>query len=68
MQNYASSRAVGVGGGGVASSFGANNLTLSQPEGQIMPATLLHAPWILRPSYGPEFEASLSSALQASKM
>ena len=47
---------------------GADQLTLSQPVGQIMPATLLHSPWIFRPSYGPEFKASLSSALQASKM
>ena len=33
--------------------FLADQLTLSQPGGQVMPPTLLSAPRIFRPSYGP---------------
>ena len=73
MQNYSSYRAVGVGRGGallpLSQFWGRSfNPISTSAVGQIMPATLLPSPWIFRPSYGPEFKASLSSALQASKM
>ena len=44
------------GGGGMALPIIADQLTLSQPGGQIMPTTLLLAPppRIFRPSYGLE--------------
>ena len=47
-------RAVGAGGGHALPSILADLLTLSQPGGQIMPASILLAPpRIFRPSYGP---------------
>ena len=46
-------RAVGAGGGHCNPHILADQLTLSQPGGQIIPTTLLLAPPIFRPSYGP---------------
>ena len=48
-------RAVGAGGAGrtLASQILVDQLTLSQPVGQIMPTPLLLVPQIFRPSYGP---------------
>ena len=44
----------GAGGGLPPSQFSAEQLTLSQPGGQIIPTTVLQAPRIFRPWYGPE--------------
>ena len=40
-------------GGALAPQFLAEQLTLSQPGGQIMPTTVLRAPRIFRPCDGP---------------
>ena len=45
-------------GGGAR--FWADQLTLSQPGGQIMPTTVLRAPRIFRPCDGPEGKTNLS--------